>query len=162
MRMGEIFNRRCRDVDFDNWVVNIPIAKGGTDEKVFLTEWTREKLRRMGVGKPQQFVFLNVKGEQVKELSYSFQRTVDKQRLNDGVTNTVDRVTPQILRHTYASWLAQSGKVDVYSLQSIMRHKSFTTTQRYIHLISSHSGHVAAGIINEHFPDKHIKLSTMY
>jgi site-specific recombinase XerD len=36
------------------------------------------------------------------------------------------------LRHTYASRLAQAG-VDPYSIQRLMGHKSFATTQRYAH-----------------------------
>lgn len=157
MRMGEIFNMRWRDVDLDNDVVNIPDAKGGTDQKAYLTERARKELRRMRSGSQQELVFVNARGGKVKELSNTFQRVVDKLGLNDGATDTVERVTPHTLRHTYASWLAQSGKVDIYSLQSLMRHKSFSTTQRYIHLIPSHSGHIAARIISELFPDKRIE-----
>lgn len=157
MRLGEIFRMRWRDVDLANRFINIPIAKGGTDEKVFLTDRTWKELRRMGGGKPQQLVFPSTKGEQITELSNTFQRTVDKQGLNDGAVGTVERVTPHTMRHTYASWLAQSGKVDIYALQSIMRHKSFSTTLRYIHLVPSHSGHLAAGVISELFPDKQIE-----
>lgn len=157
MRMGEVYNMRWRDVDLASSVVNIPTAKGGTDQKVFLPERSMKELRRMGGRKPQEYVFLNAKGTRVTEISNTFQRTVDKMGLNEGAANTVERVTPHTLRHTYASWLAQSGKVDVYALQSIMRHKSFATTQRYIHLIPSHSGHVAAGVISELFPDRQIE-----
>ena len=36
------------------------------------------------------------------------------------------------LRHTFASRLAQSG-TDPYTIQRLMGHKSFVTTQRYAH-----------------------------
>jgi len=36
------------------------------------------------------------------------------------------------LRHTFASRLAQQG-VDPYTIQKLMGHKTFTTTQRYAH-----------------------------
>ena len=36
------------------------------------------------------------------------------------------------LRHTFASRLAQAG-VDPYTVQKLMGHKSFSTTQRYAH-----------------------------
>ncbi len=36
------------------------------------------------------------------------------------------------LRHTFASRLAQAG-VDPYTIQKLMGHKSFSTTQRYAH-----------------------------
>jgi integrase len=38
------------------------------------------------------------------------------------------------LRHVYASQLASSGKVDLYTLQTLMTHKSPLMTQRYAHL----------------------------
>jgi integrase len=38
------------------------------------------------------------------------------------------------LRHTFASHLASSGEVDLYTLQRLMTHKSSQVTQRYAHL----------------------------
>jgi integrase len=38
------------------------------------------------------------------------------------------------LRHCYASWLASSGKVDLYTLQRLLTHGSPAMTQRYAHL----------------------------
>lgn len=38
------------------------------------------------------------------------------------------------LRHTYASHLASSGKVDLYTLQKLLTHASPQMTQRYAHL----------------------------
>jgi integrase len=40
------------------------------------------------------------------------------------------------LRHVYASQLASSGKVDLYTLQTLLTHKSPLMTQRYAHLRS--------------------------
>ncbi len=38
------------------------------------------------------------------------------------------------LRHVYASMLASSGKVEMYTLQKLLTHKSPRMTQRYAHL----------------------------
>jgi integrase len=38
------------------------------------------------------------------------------------------------LRHVYASMLASSGEVDMYTLQKLLTHKSPIMTQRYAHL----------------------------
>jgi integrase len=38
------------------------------------------------------------------------------------------------LRHVYASMLASSGQVDLYTLQKLLTHKSPMMTQRYAHL----------------------------
>jgi integrase len=40
------------------------------------------------------------------------------------------------LRHTFASYLASSGQVDIYTLKELLGHKSLTMTQRYAHLIN--------------------------
>lgn len=39
------------------------------------------------------------------------------------------------LRHTFATYLASSGKVDLYTLQKLLTHKSPQMTQRYAHLM---------------------------
>jgi integrase len=38
------------------------------------------------------------------------------------------------LRHFYASMLASSGQVDLYTLQKLLTHKTPGMTQRYAHL----------------------------
>ena len=38
------------------------------------------------------------------------------------------------LRHVFASMLASSGEVDLYTLQTLLTHKSPMMTQRYAHL----------------------------
>ena len=38
------------------------------------------------------------------------------------------------LRHAYASLLASSGKVDLYTLQHLLTHRDPENTQRYAHL----------------------------
>lgn len=39
------------------------------------------------------------------------------------------------LRHTFASYLASSGEVDLYTLQKLLNHQSSQMTQRYAHLL---------------------------
>lgn len=58
------------------------------------------------------------------------------------------------LRHVYASMLASSGNVDMYTLQKLLTHKSPLMTQRYAHLrdealkrASSVAGDIIEGIM---------------
>lgn len=54
------------------------------------------------------------------------------------------------LRHVYASMLASSGQVDMYTLQKLMTHKSPQMTQRYAHLRDD-ALQRAAGVAGELF-----------
>ena len=55
------------------------------------------------------------------------------------------------LRHTYASVLASSGQVDLYTLQKLLTHKSPQMTQRYAHL-QYEALKRAANLTSELFP----------
>ncbi len=56
------------------------------------------------------------------------------------------------LRHTYASWLASSGKVDLFTLQKLMTHGSPQMTQRYAHL-ADEAVKKAASVIDDCMAD---------
>jgi integrase len=56
------------------------------------------------------------------------------------------------LRHVYASMLASSGEVDLYTLQRLLTHKSPLMTQRYAHLRDAalkRAANVASDIIGQ-------------
>ena len=55
------------------------------------------------------------------------------------------------LRHSFASYLAFSGKVDLYALQKLLTHESPQMTQRYAHLADEamkRAAAVADGMVN--------------
>ncbi|MDY3811009.1 site-specific integrase [Desulfovibrio porci] len=56
------------------------------------------------------------------------------------------------LRHNFASQLASSGRVDMYTLQKLLTHESPEMTQRYAHLMDE-ALHRAAGVVDEIFPN---------
>ena len=63
-----------------------------------------------------------------------FQTAVRKLGLAPKDGDSLYAVTLHTMRHTFASWLAQSGKVTLMELQKLMRHKNITMTMRYAHL----------------------------
>jgi site-specific recombinase XerD len=66
------------------------------------------------------------------------------------------------LRHVYASMLASSGQVDMYTLQKLMTHKSPIMTQRYAHLRDEtlkRASSLAGSIIQESIDEN--KLATV-
>ena len=68
------------------------------------------------------------------------------------------------LRHVYASILASSGQVDMYTLQKLLTHKTPQMTQRYAHLRDDtlkRASNLAGELINQAVSDEQNKKTDM-
>ena len=139
LRLGEAFNLKWADIDLQNGIVHVKDAKSGGSRTAYITEPIKEMFeRRMseGAGK-NELVFKDHKGVKIRELSNTFQYTVDRLGFNKGLSDRRDRVVGHTLRHTFASWLAMAG-TPIVTIQKLMGHKSIEMTLRYAHLSPSH------------------------
>ena len=133
LRPTEIFKLRGQDVDANACGLYI-IQKGG--KRVFVR--VPEDMIRMLQAykrKPAEPIFQRPR----KKTAYTktpacFQTAVRKLNLAPKDGDSLYAVTLHTMRHTFASWLAQSGKVTLMELQKLMRHKNITMTMRYAHL----------------------------
>ncbi len=127
MRRGEIFRLKWEDVDRRGFIT-LKESKGGTDQKIPITEAARKLL----VSRPRlegcPYVFPGRGGGPKADASKHFRAIRKAAKL------PADFRPMHGLRHTFASHLASSGEVDLYTLQKILTHKSPTMTQRYAHL----------------------------
>lgn len=64
----------------------------------------------------------------------AFRRAVEFLGLDTKDGDRLYRITLHTMRHTFASWLAQSGKASIMEVQKLMRHANITMTMRYAHL----------------------------
>lgn len=134
MRAGEIFNLTWGDVNLKDEVLTIRDSKSGKTRYVYLTVDTKSMLGGLyQEQKPSELVLKNDQGEKITEISNSFQRAVNALGLNNGVTDNRQKVTFHTLRHTFASWLVQSG-TDLYTVKELLGHHSIQLTERYSHL----------------------------
>jgi integrase len=127
MRRGELFRLQWEDVDFDRGFINIRTPKGGQDAKIPLNPATKELLENHP-RTDSPFVFPGRAGGQRTR----YPKAIDRIREKAGLPS--DFRPLHGLRHTYASMLASSGQVDLYTLQKLLTHKSAAMTQRYAHL----------------------------
>ena len=126
MRRGEMFKLKWDDVDFHRGFIHLRNPKGGVSQKIPLNEQARQVLENH----PQiaDNVFVTEKGNPFVDIG----RRLNPLKKAAGLP--ADFRPLHGLRHTYASMLASSGKVDIYTLQKLLTHKSPIMTQRYAHL----------------------------
>jgi integrase len=127
MRRGELFRLKWEDVDFRRGFIALRAPKGGTDQTIPLSDEAREILESRPRGE-SPYVFPGRGGKQ---------RVDARKRLNEikrAARLPGDFRPMHGLRHVFASMLASSGEVDLYTLQKLLTHKSPMMTQRYAHL----------------------------
>ena len=127
MRRGELFKLQWDDVDFERGFIRIRDPKGGPDQKIPLNEAGRQLLgNHPRTDSP--YIFPGRFGGQRTDVK----KAVNRIKKRAGLPK--DFRPLHGLRHVYASMLVSSGKVDMYTLQKLLTHKSPQMTQRYAHL----------------------------
>ncbi len=127
IRRGELFKLKWKHIDFDRGFIHLVDPKGGPSQIVPLNDAARELLSSHPRAK-SPYVFPGRNGRQ----RVSAQAGVNRIKKAAGLPK--DFRPLHGLRHFYASMLASSGEVDMYTLQKLLTHKSPIMTQRYAHL----------------------------
>lgn len=155
LRRGELFRLQWPDVDFQRGFIHLRTPKSGVDEKIPLNAAARELLE----SHPRT------------DSPYVFPGRHGGQRVD--ITKQVNRIKNQAglpkdfralhgLRHVYASLLASSGQVDLYTLQKLLTHKSAAMTERYAHLkneVLRRASDLAGDLINQAVKRRGLKHS---
>ena len=150
MRRGELFRLKWSDIDFERGFINIVDPKGKKDQTIPLNNGARNLLLNHERPFPESpYVFPGKDGRQRVDIKYAVSNIKELAGLPK------DFRPLHGLRHVYASMLASSGKVDMYTLQKLLTHKSPQMTQRYAHLrddalkqASEVSGKIIDDIVN--------------
>ena len=145
MRRGELFKLKWDDIDFERGFIHIRQPKGGKDQAIPLNQAARQVLETHPRD-DSPYVFPGRGGKQ---------RTRYPKRI-DAIREKAE-LPPDFrplhgLRHVYASMLASSGQVDLYTLQKLLTHKTSAMTQRYAHLRDEalrKASDLAGNLINE-------------
>ena len=127
MRRGEMFKLQWSNIDFDKGFIRLVDPKGGPDQKIPLNDAARGLLQSHPRTK-SPFVFPGRGGRQRVDIKHA------ANQIKKAAGLPKDFRALHGLRHVYASMLASSGQVDMYTLQKLLTHKSPLMTQRYAHL----------------------------
>ena len=127
MRRGELFRLKWEDLDFERGFIHIRDPKGGQDQKIPLNDKVRELLQSHPRG-DSPYVFPGRGGRKRVDINQQVNQ------IKEAAGLPRDFRALHGLRHVFASMLASSGQVDLYTLQKLLTHKSSIMTQRYAHL----------------------------
>lgn len=126
MRRGEMFKLQWSDLDFHRGFIFIREPKGGKSQKIPMSASAKELLQSIPAA-DSDYVFPARGGGPRQDISK------DLRAIKKAAGLPVDFRTLHGLRHVYATMLASSGQVDMFTLQKLLTHKSPEMTQRYAH-----------------------------
>jgi site-specific recombinase XerD len=133
LRVLEATQLETRDIDAQRGLIHVRHAKGRDERFVMLGARLLELLRGYWRFErpPQPWLFATARGT---PLNADVARNA--LRLAAAEARLEKRVTPHVLRHSFATHLLESG-TDLRVIQVLLGHRSIRTTARYAHVSSS-------------------------
>lgn len=135
LRRGELLNLRWSDVDLPGRLLTVETnptwkTKNGRRRVIPLNETAALVLKSRFGKSASEYVFtLNDAMLSQSRVSHTFKRYVREAKLENS------RLRFHSLRHTFATWLTQSG-VPIHEVQKLLGHSSVRVTEIYSHLVA--------------------------
>ena len=125
-RKSEILNLKWDDVDFIEKSITCRNTKNGKTITFPLNNRAFTVIEKAFDSKISDYVFPSSTGS---HYYHAFNTSWRKLKSRLGIQYRFHD-----LRHTYASYLASSGEVDIYTLKTLLGHQTIALTMRYAHL----------------------------
>ncbi|MFH1591637.1 MAG: site-specific tyrosine recombinase/integron integrase [archaeon] len=132
LRLSELVGLRSDDVDFSRGLIRVNSGKGGKDRFTIASKNTLDAIRILSPG-------LILKGMKGKYSTKSVQMVIAQSAKRAKIPF---RVTPHMLRHSFATHLLEDG-VDLKVIQQLLGHASLSTTQIYTHVSTARISQIA-------------------
>lgn len=126
LRVSEVVSLKVNDIDLKDRTIRIR-GKGNKDRIVLFDQKTKKLLKEYLHERSQEskYLFLNRFGNPLTPRY--IQITIKKYATKAGIKK---KVTPHILRHSFATHLLKNG-VDIRAIQQLLGHSNLSTTQIY-------------------------------
>lgn len=135
LRISEVCRLRADDIDSKRMLVHVRNAKGARDRFVPLPERVLFTLRRYWAAERPVGPLLFPGATPGSEVSVDAVR--GHLRAGAEKAGLTKRVTPHVLRHTFATHLLELG-TDLRVIQMLLGHRSIRTTLRYTRVTDKH------------------------
>lgn len=132
LRRSELQNLKPTDIDSTRMIIRVNGGKGNKDRVTLLSEKILDNLRiYFKEYKPKNWLFESPTGNQ-------YGATSIKEIINKSAkkANIKVKVTPHMLRHSFATHLLENG-TDIRYIQSLLGHSSTKTTEIYTHVATN-------------------------
>lgn len=128
LRVSEVVNLEVKDINFEESLIKINLAKGKKDRFVKIPESMKEELINYCKLYNSKILFpSNRGGELTKD---TIQKIVQNSAKKAGIKK---RVYPHLLRHSFATHMLEQG-TDLRIIQKLLGHSDIKTTQIYTHI----------------------------
>lgn len=129
LRLSELLNLECADIDVSRKMIVVRGGKGAKDRMTLLSHTLLQTLQGYRAQyRPQRWLFEGPGGGQYSARSVG--NIVHQAAKGAGIDK---RVSPHTLRHSFATHLLEAG-TDIRYIQSLLGHNSSKTTERYTHV----------------------------
>jgi site-specific recombinase XerD len=129
LRIGEVCALETRDIDSVRMLIHVRNGKGGRDRMVMLPQRLLQYLRiYWKETRPKGKLFFPGTEEGRPKSIDTVRDAIHKAARDAGIHK---RVTPHILRHSFATHLLENG-TDIRTIQVLLGHSSIRTTERYV------------------------------
>jgi site-specific recombinase XerD len=136
LRIAEACALRPGDIDSERGIIHVRQGKGDKAREVMLSPRLLELLREYWkIARPQ--------GEWLFPSSQTPRRRVDTRTVATALARAAEdanikkRVTPHILRHSFATHLLEAG-TDLRVIQTLLGHSRISSTERYTQVATAH------------------------
>ncbi|MCJ7626861.1 MAG: tyrosine-type recombinase/integrase [Longimicrobiales bacterium] len=130
LRVSEVLGLKPADIDSDRMLIHVRLGKGKKDRMAMLSPKLLEELRLyVRWVRPHDWLFPGANPTQ-----HLHSRTLQRAcRLTGEAAQISKRVTPHVLRHSFATHLLDAG-TNLRVIQTLLGHASISTTAIYTHV----------------------------